>query len=212
MFVFSFVFLPLLLACFCFFYKSHKMVPVIAIGILTGIIVCACQSFFTFAHRVIPYNFIDNYLYLLFRQTILPLFILYLVFFLVSKDELQFKIDSFLPLNLSYYSIYLPYIIITTSEGLYSWFALFVKPVLFGAMLVQTAISVWYFYKLLKNNKIILSILLTIISLIYICLPAMFESLYLIKIYTSVIVVSGFVYILIPFTFIFLKKINVIKL
>ena len=75
------------------------MVPVIAIGILTGIIVCACQSFFTFAHRVIPYNFMDNYLYLLFRQTILPLFILYLVFFLVSKDELQFKIDSFLPLN-----------------------------------------------------------------------------------------------------------------
>ena len=212
MFVFSFVFLPLLLASFCFFYKSHKIVPVIAIGIFTGIIVCACQSFFTFAHRVIPYNFIDNYLYLLFRQTILPLFILYLVFFLVSKDELQFKIDSFLPLNLSYYSIYLPYIIITTSEGLYSWFALFVKPVLFGAMLVQTAISVWYFYKLLKNNKIVFSILRTIISLIYICLPAMSESLYLINIYTSVIVVFGFVYILIPFTFIFLKKINVIKL
>ena len=44
MFVFSFVFLPLLLACFCFFYKSHKMVPVIAIGIPmvvdAGTIVC----------------------------------------------------------------------------------------------------------------------------------------------------------------------------
>ncbi|MCR4735371.1 MAG: hypothetical protein K5829_10260 [Treponema sp.] len=212
MFIFSFIYLPLLLVWFCFYYKSQKLVPVISIGIIVAILVCACQAFFTFAHRVIPYNFSDNFLYLLFRQTLLPLVILYTVFCLVSRDEIQFKVDCFLPLTLSYYAIYLPYIIITTSEGLYSWFVLFFKPMLFGAMLVQTSISINYFYKFIKNKKLVMAILVTLLSICYMSIPAIFEAMYLIKLHVSLVVIFGIIYSLIPVALIFLKKINVIKL
>ncbi len=211
MFIFSFIFLPLLLVWFCFDYKSQKLVPIISIGVIVSIIVCACQAFFTFAHRVIPYNFADNYFYLLFRQTVLPLVIVYGVFFLISKDEVQFKVDSFLPLLLSYYSIYLPYVIITTSEGLYSWFVLFFKPILFGAMLIQTAISIRYFYKFLIDKKVAMIIILVIISLLYISLPAVFETMFLIKMQTTLVIIFGVIYSLVPIALIILKKINVIK-
>lgn len=211
MFLFTLLFFPLLITSYCFYYKSHKLVPVISIGLVVAILVCSFQAVFTFAHRVIPYNFAGNYLYLLFRQSLLPVGIIYAVFFLVSKDDIDFKLDSFFPLLLSFYAIYLPFVIITSSEGLYSSFSLFFKPILFGAMLVELSICLNYFYKLLNEKNIMLAVLVAVFFLIYLCLPALFETYYLIKMHTVLTLIFGILYSLLPAAVIYLKKIKVIK-
>ena len=212
MFIFSFMFLPLLITSFCLYYKSQKVVPVITIGLVSAILVSAFQAFFTFAHRVIHYSFSGNYVYLLFRQALLPVVILFLIFFFVSKDTLQFKIEMFLPLELSFYAIFLPYTIITTSEGLFSWYALFFKPVLFGSMLIFSAIAINYAYKFISAKKLVLGIIVIIAGLCYCFIPAVFETFYLLKLYTGFVIFGGLVYILLPVLLIVLKFLKIIKL
>ena len=211
MLLFSFLLLPLLITWFCFYYKNRKVSSVIVFGAFAAILVCGFRAFFTFSHRIIPYDFTENFIYLLVRQALLPSVLLYLLFFLISKDDFKFKTEMFLPLEWSFYSIYLPYVIISSADGLYSWFDLFFKPALFAAMILQCGILVKYFYFDLKAKKIFAGIIFALIGMIYICLPAIFESLFLMDSYTALIVLLGAVYILLPFVFVIIKQIKLIK-
>lgn len=211
MLLFSFLFLVLLLVSYCMYTKNSKVVPVIVIGVLSAIFVCAFKTLFLFAHRVVPYNFINNYVYLMVRQSLLPVIILYCVFFVISKDSMEYKIEVFFPLELSFYAVFLPHIIISTSEGLYSGFSLFVKPLLFAAMLVQLSILMKWFYNSIQKKNIVFMILFGIMAVVYICLPGFFETMSLLKINVVLLIAGCSVYCMVPVLSIALtalKKIN----
>ena len=181
-------------------------------GVVSAILVCACKTLFLFSHRIVPYSFEANYIYLLFRQSVLPVVILFSVFCAFSKDTIQFKLEAFFPLELSFYAVFLPHLIVSSSEGLYSGFSLFVKPLLYAFMLIQLGIFSRWIGKSIENGKKIFLILFFIGAVIYLCIPSLFEAMYMIK-YGLPIMITGIVfYSLIPIALIVLtalKKINI---
>ena len=101
MMIFTFLFLILALAGCCLVTRKRSVIPVISCGATAAVLVCAFRTFFLYAHRVIPYSFGENFAFLLIRQAVLPILILYGLFFLLSRDSLEFKADMFLLYDLS---------------------------------------------------------------------------------------------------------------
>lgn len=212
MLLFSFLMIPFMLVSYCMYYKNKDVVPVITIGLVSGILVCAFKTFFLFAHRVVPYSLSDNFIYLLVRQTVLPVLILYLLFFVFSKDSLEYKREAYFPLELSFYSVFLPYLIVSSSEGLYSAYSLFVKPFAFGGMLIMTAILVRWALITFAAKKIYFTVIFVLIAFVYMFVPPLLESMYLIKEQALLSVILSFLYFLIPFGLMVLKGLKKINL
>ena len=181
MFLFSFLILPVFLAWYCFYKKNSKIVPTILIGTVCAVLLCLFLALFTFSHRIIPYSYSKNLIHLLLTQTVLPLLLPYILFLIISKDDWKYKTESFLPFNLSFYAVYLPFIILTTSEGLYSGFSLFIKPVLFLIMIMVCSFSLKKIYESIASKKIIRVIILIIFFVIAMILPSVMEALYLVN-------------------------------
>ena len=177
MFLFSFLVLPVLLVWFCFYKKNSKLLPSILFGMLCAVVLSLFLVLFTFSHRIIPYDFRENLTYLLLNQTVLPLLIPYFLFVVFLRDNWEYKIENFLPLELSFFAVYLPFIILTTAEGLYSGFSLFIKPILFLVMILVCAFSVKQIYKSIISKKVIPIILFTVVFVIFMIIPSIVEAL-----------------------------------
>lgn len=130
------ILIPSTLIFFCMKEKDKAFIPVGFSGILVGVFVCIMTSLFSFLHRIPEYSFSSNFTYYFFREYILPLAILYAVYFIFTKDEFSFKIKSFFPLSAGFSSIYMPYMIIASNRELFSFFELFCKPVIWLSLLV----------------------------------------------------------------------------
>ncbi len=211
MLLFSCILLPLLILGFCFITKEKRLVPVIGLGILSAIFVAAFQAFFTFAHRIVPYDFVENFLYLAFRQAFFPVIILYGLYLLISRDDGKVKITSFLPLELSFYAIYLPYLTVTTSEGFYSAFAMFFKPLLFAAMLLQLSIFINWIYASVKVRKFYFTIIFVILAFVCFFIPPVLESFFLLQLHILIAIIGGIFYIFVPLALFVLKKLKMIS-
>ena len=198
-----FLLLPLILAAWCFYKKDSHLIPVILTGAVTAVLVCGFRAFFLYAHRVIPYSFESNVIYLLIRQTLLPVVLLYGIFFAWSKDEISYKVEAFFPLLISFYMLYLPYTIISTSEGLYTTFPLIVKPVLFVVMIFSLALSAKHIEKTIKNKKYVFSAIWIIIGLVSVVVPSLLEGMYILDMnYLLVLILSGVYSAALPVLFI----------
>ena len=195
--------LPLILAAWYFYKKDSHLIPVIVTGIVAAVLVCGFKAFFLYSHRIIPYSFESNVLYLLVRQTLLPVVLLYGIFFAWSKDSISYKVEAFFPLLISFYMLYLPYTIISTSDGLYTSFPLFVKPVLFVVMIFSLGLSAKHIEKTLKNKKIILAVIWILIGLVSVVIPSLLEGMYILDMnYLLVLVLSAVYSALLPVLFI----------
>ena len=198
-----FLLLPLILLAWCFYKKDLHLLPVIFIGMLAAVFVCGFKAFFLYSHRIIPYSFSSNVLYLLIRQTLLPVILLYGIFFAWSKDKVSYKVEAFFPLLISFYMLYLPYTIISTSEGLYTSFPLFVKPVLFVVMIFSLGLSAKHVEKTVRNKKYLFSVIWIIIGLVSVFVPSLLEGMYILDMnYFLVLVLSGVYSAALPVLFI----------
>ena len=177
MFLFSFLILPIFLGWYCFYKKNSRIVPAILIGIICAVVLCLFLVLFSFSHRIVTFDFSKNLIHLLLTQTVLPLLVPYLLFILFSKDTFEYKIESFLPLCLSFFIIYLPFIILTTEEGLYSGFSLFIKPVLFLIMILTCSFSVKQVYKSIVSKKVIPAIIFIVVFVVLMIIPSVIEAL-----------------------------------
>ena len=211
MYLIMFLLLPLILAAWCFYKKDSHLIPVIFTGIVAAVLVCGFKAFFLYSHRIIPYSFERNVLYLLVRQTLLPVVLLYGIFFAWSKDKISYKVESFFPLLISFYMLYLPYTIISTSEGLYTSFPLLVKPVLFVVMIFSLGLSAKHIEKTVINRKYLFSAIWVIIGLASILVPSLLEGMYILDMnYLLVLVLSGAYSALLPVLFL-LSRFGVFK-
>ena len=203
MYLFMFLLLPLILAAWCFYKKDSHLIPVIFTGIVAAVLVCGFKAFFLYSHRIVPYSFERNVLYLLVRQTLLPVVLLYGIFFVWSKDKISYKVESFFPLLISFYMLYLPYTIISTSEGLYTSFQLFVKPVLFVVMIFSLGLSAKHIEKTVKNKKYVFSAVWILIGIVSVFVPSLLEGMYILDMnYLLILVLSGVYSALLPILFI----------
>ena len=194
MYLFMFLLLPLILAAWCFYKKDSHLIPAIFLGIVAAVLVCGFKAFFLYSHRIIPYSFKSNVIFLLVRQTLLPVILLYGIFFAWSKDEISYKVESFFPLLISFYMLYLPYTIISTTEGLYTTFPLFVKPVLFVVMIFSLGLGAKHIEKTVRNRKFVFTAIWVIISLISVVVPSLLESMYILDMNYFIVLVLSAVY------------------
>ena len=203
MYLFMFLLLPLILAAWCFYKKDSHLIPVILTGAVAAVLVCGFKAFFLYSHRIIPYSFESNVIYLLVRQTLLPVILVYGIFFAWSKDEISYKVEAFFPLLISFYMLYLPYTIISTSEGLYTTFPIIVKPVIFVVMIFSLALSAKHIEKTVKNRKFVFSAVWVIIGLVSVVVPSLLESMYILDMnYFLILILSGIYSAALPVLFI----------
>lgn len=203
MYLFMFLLLPLILAAWCFYKKDSHLIPVILTGAVAAVLVCGFKAFFLYSHRIIPYSFESNVIYLLVRQTLLPVILVYGIFFAWSKDEISYKVEAFFPLLISFYMLYLPYTIISTSEGLYTTFPIIVKPVLFVVMIFSLALSAKHIEKTVKNRKIVFAVIWGVIGIVSVLVPSLLEGMYILDMsYLLILILSGVYSAALPVLFI----------
>lgn len=198
MLIFMFLLFPVVLAGYFIKTRNPKEIIPAFIGLMSAVLLCAFKTFFLYAHRVIPYEIGSNVVYFLVRQSLLPVVVMYGIYLIFSRDDWEFKTDSFCPLFLTFYMIYLPYSIVSTAEGLYSGFALFVKPVIYVIMVLQCSYIARKIFSFVQAKKIGFVILFVIFGLAYLVLPALMDSLAVIGEYGLINCLLIVVYCLIP--------------
>lgn len=206
MLCFTILLLPLFLCFYCFSQKTLKVVIPIFFGVMTGILLCAFKVFFLYAHRVIPYDYFSNFGYLIIRQTLFPAVIVYGLFFLFSKDDFEYKGNFCYPLLLSFYMIYLPYSIISTAEGLYSFYSVFIKPLMFAIMIYLVSDFVKKLLNNIQTKNVSSIVLYSGFILLSLIIPSILESFIIIDKVVFVAYVLSVIYCLVPFVLMFLKK------
>lgn len=206
MLLFLILLLPITLLAYSFYNKDKKVFFPILAGAFTSVIVCACRFFFTYEHRLIYDSFSDNFIYFILKQNLLPLVAVSLFFGLITRDTWEYKIRNFFPLICAFFAVYLPYCVITSSEYYYQAYDLFLKPVIYLAMVIQISISLISLYQSILNKKIGFAILNILIALVYLFYPAVSDTLYAINSNFALILIIGIVFSLVPFALLLIKQ------
>lgn len=195
--------LPLILAAWCFYKRDPHLVPVIFMGLVTAVLVCGFRAFFLYSHRVIPFSFENNMWYLLLRQTLLPVVLLYGLFFLISKDTISYKVEALFPLLISFYLLYLPYTILSGAEHIFTTFPLFIKPVLFTVMIFSLGLGAKHIEKTIRAKKYVFTSIWILICIVSITAPSILETMHLMDMnYLLILVLSGVYSATLPVLFI----------
>lgn len=198
MLLFLIFLLPAALLSYAFILKDRSIILPVFAGLITSVIVCACRFFFTYEHHLTAYSFGQNFAYYLVKQNFLPLLIVSAVYALVSRDTAEYKFKNFFPLLCSFFAVYLPYCVITASEFYYQAYDIFLKPVIYLAMLVQISFCLLHVYKGLSEHNttsIVIYCVIITLSAIY---PAVSDALYAIDFSFAIILILGIVYSVIP--------------
>lgn len=186
--------LPLILAAWIFYKREPHQIPVIFTGLISAVLVCGFRAFFLYSHRIIPLSFESNMLYLLIRQTLLPIMVLYGVFFAVSRDTISYKVEALFPLLISFYMLYLPYTILSGADHIITTFLLFVKPVLFTVMIFSLGLSAKHIEKNINAKKYFFTAVWILISLVSIVVPSVLETMYILDMSYFLILLLSAVY------------------
>ena len=200
MFLFTFLLIPWLLVCYFLWQKKVDKIMVVILGLLTAIFVCTIKVLFFFSHRIVPFAFMPNFIYHLLLEGLLPSALLVGLFFLVTKDEISEKVKSIFPLLASFYVVYMPYnVIISSQSSVYSTYALFGKPLIIAAMVMQIGYSSNMLFNNIKSKLLIVANSLLI--LIYLVCPAVLDAMYDIQLLAPVRLLATCVYVLLPVFF-----------
>lgn len=120
--------------------RAH-LLPVIFIGLFTGAFYVTYKIMFSSIYYLPTEAFGINFLYYAFTQSIIPIAVVFgLFFFFGKKDSIKDRCLFFFPLTASFYSVFLPYLIIETTKP-YSAFYIFAKPLLFLSLFIF--IHIW---------------------------------------------------------------------
>lgn len=200
MFLFTFLFIPCLLVCYFLWQKNYDKIMVVVLGVLTAVFVCTIKALFFFSHRIVPFAFTPNFIHHLLLECLLPSLLFVGLFFLVTKDEMSEKLKSVFPLLAAFYLVYMPYnVIISSASSVYSMYSLFVKPLIFGAMIMQIGYSCNILANNLQNKLMI--VLNSLLILGYLVCPAVLDAMYDIQILVPVRIIVTCIYVLIPVFF-----------
>ncbi len=179
MYLFLIIFMPLTLAWYFTYEKDKAVIPIAIAGALSAIVFCAFRAFFSFSYRTPRTGFFVNYAYILLAYTLIPVTVCYLIFLVLSKDDNAFLAKSYFSLVCAFFSVYLPYTVLSGSRSDYSAFELFCKPVLYTAMLASSAVCVFFLYRTRSDRKRLLIWVLTLIVFLFV--PAAIEAAWFIR-------------------------------
>ena len=196
MFLFMILLFPAVLGFYWVRTSETKIRTLIFTGFLIGVFVDIFMALFTYLHRIPEYNFISNMLYFSLKNYILPSVILYLVYFFIVKESLEFRIKSFFPLIASFFAVYMPYVAIVTDESLFSVFSLFFKPAIYLSYVIYLSFFIFKLYKFLINRKKLHTVFTILFLLVSMLLPAILETLYIMSALLIFTYIFSFFYVI----------------
>ncbi|MBD5399195.1 MAG: hypothetical protein HDR54_06210 [Treponema sp.] len=200
MYVFLLILMPLL-CLFCYFISRNKISLVLSgIGVVTCVLFCILRSLLSFRHRVPLFSFASNFSYYCITEYAFPLVILYALYFLISRDTIELKVKSFLPLEAGFFAVYMPYLIITAnSSPVRSFFELFVKPALFAALLILCAALIFFIARSVLEKTAKKSVLYSALLAVALFIPIFLNTLWLLGIFIPFVYAASGVFILCGF-------------
>ncbi|MCR4742103.1 MAG: hypothetical protein K5866_04440 [Treponema sp.] len=180
MLLYLLILMPLAFTFYCFLKKDKQIFIPALTGFMSAVLFCALKAFFTFTHRVVPYSFWENFLFY-FVKEIMPLIVIYALYFLLSKDTIEYKTKIFFSLICAFEIVFLPYTAISNAETrVYSGFDLFILPSLILSLIVELNLNVNYLYNAISQKKvprIILNVLLILVYIFLFCVISTFYTL-----------------------------------
>lgn len=183
---------------FCGIRADDKaVVPVAMTGAAAGVLVSFASALFSFRHRIPAFSFASNFFFYTAEEYVLPLILLYIVYFFITKDSLEFRLRSFLPVTAGFYAVYMPYRIISSAGAAFSFFELFTKPALFLSMLVLCAWLVFLIGKHSCDKAVRFIVIDSVIMAVVLFVPPFLNTLWLLKILMPAVVVISSGYVLI---------------
>lgn len=206
MFLFLILLFPTVL-CFCCFHSTKKIYGfLVASGAFLGILASGCTALFSYMHRIPEFSVCSNFFYYFLKEYVLPLVLVYALYFFATKDSVEFKIKAFFPVSAAFYAVYMPYCVISSSSAAFSFFQLFIKPVLMLSMVFMASFFAYRIYcaAVLKNiSKIIV---LSFLALIALLVPPALETMYLLCIALPVVYIVAVVFALFALVLFFVNS------
>lgn len=161
----------------------------ILFGIIISIIYCFVDFFTAYAYRNPIYGVFANFPYYFLSTIFVPILICALILFLLSKDSWIFKLQSFTPMLIGFYAIFLPYETISKNAN-FDFFLLFVVPIIFFTMIILQEFALELLVSVLQKATKKIAILISALTIILaITLPAIIYSIY----YTKIVFPFGIV-------------------
>lgn len=161
----------------------------ILFGIIISIIYCFVDFFTAYAYRNPIYGVFANFPYYFLSTIFVPILICALILFLLSKDSWIFKLQSFTPMLIGFYAIFLPYETISKNDN-FDFFLLFVVPIIFFTMIILQEFALELLVSVLQKATKKIAILISALTIILaITLPAIIYSIY----YTKIVFPFGIV-------------------
>lgn len=206
MLLFLFIVLPLSLVVYYLFNKERKFFCPMLVGVLCAVLLCAFKVFFTYSHRLVPVSFSENFVFYLLNQSCLPVCVVSLIYFLITKDSLENKIHAFFPLISAFYAVYLPYLVVSGTTSVYSGYAIFMKPLVYLAMILQCALSLCCIFTSVKSKKVVFVAINIVLIIAYLIIPAIIEALYAMNLSFVAVIILSAVYVILPVVHLVLSK------
>ena len=206
MLLFLLLLLPVAYIAYAFIIKDRSIILPAFAGLVTAAIICACRFFFSYEHRLVYSSFSENLIYFILKQSLLPLLIVSVVYALISRDTAEYKCRNFFSLLCPFFAVYLPYCVITSSEIYYQSYDIFLKPIIWLAMLVQISLSLLAVYNGIKNKKYIQVVINCLIIIVFAVYPSVSDALDAIGYSSALILIIGIVFSIIPAAYFFLTK------
>ena len=135
-----------------------------------------------------------NTFYFLLNEYLFPCIVWVILYILITKDDLFFKFKSVFIFEIGFYSIYLPYFVIFSGNISFSFYELFLKPVIVLSMILITKILLDLSVKLIKDKKIKCSAVLAFPLILNSLIPSFLEAMWIEKTYTVILMIVMFVY------------------
>ncbi len=154
---------------------SRRRPFVFTSGLVASAVVCAVRMFFMFRMPYTGASFPMKTMFLWCTFVLIPVCIAFALFLLVTRGPLEVRISAFLPFELAFFAVYVPVeIFAQSSEG--TLFLLFVKPVLFMAMLLMADFLVRALYAGITGGAFMKVVLAVIVLLFVLFLPVLIET------------------------------------
>lgn len=176
------------------------------IGALAGILVSGGTAVLSYMHRVPEYSFMSNFFYYLLKEYVLPLVLVYALYFFCTKDDYEFRVKAFFPVMASFFAIYMPYCTIASTTAAFSFYLLFVKPVVVLSMIFLCSDIAYQIYTGAvegSKKKIILN---SVAALVVLAVPVLLETMWLMVMLLPVVYIAAVLYGMIALVLFFIES------
>lgn len=165
-----------------------KYLPVIFFGVFTGAVFLAYKLLFSSVYYIPRANIFINFVYYFFSEGFIPISVVFGLFFLFAhKDSLEDRFDFFFPAVVSFYAIFLPYLVLESQKP-YPGFLLFIKPVLYLAVFIIHQKWINQILDTKSTKEFVTSILVMVFTLF---IPALAEAMWIVDLVPVCWIIPG---------------------